>query len=348
MAQFEIATDYLVRVLEDLINTPSPTGDTDWAVGLIENELEELGLPSRRTNKGALISYFEGYRDDAPRALTAHVDTLGAMVAEIKPNGRLRLKALGGVNWPSVESEGVTISTLSGQQWTGSIVLANGAAHVNKEAGTAARNADTLEVRIDEPTTSADETRMLGIQIGDFVSFDPRFVHSRSGYIRSRFLDDKACVACMLAGIKAVVDAQVTPSQRTYMLASVHEEVGHGGGDGLPERLAEMLVLDMAVVGNGQNGSEHHCSVCMADSGGPYSKALTGKLRHLAEHAGIELKPDIYPFYGSDGTAYWRMGGGAQVALIGPGVDTSHGYERTHMDALIATAQLIADYLVED
>jgi putative aminopeptidase FrvX len=348
MAQFEIAGDYLIRVLEDLINTPSPTGDTDWAIGLIENELEEMGLPSRRTRKGALVSYFEGFSDDAPRALTAHVDTLGAMVAEIKSNGRLRLKALNGVNWPTVESEGVTISTLGGQQWTGSIVLENGAAHVNREAATAARNADTLEVRIDEPTTSADETRMLGIQVGDFVSFDPRFVHSRSGFVRSRFLDDKACVACMLAGIKAVVDAHVTPSQRTYMLASVHEEVGHGGADGLPEKLAEMVVLDMAVVGKGQNGSEHHCSICTADSGGPYSKGLTNKLRLIAEKAGIELRPDVYPHYSSDGTAYWHTGGGAQVALIGPGVDTSHGYERTHMDALIATAQLVADYLVED
>ncbi|MBS1723581.1 MAG: M42 family metallopeptidase [Armatimonadetes bacterium] len=348
MPRFDISSDYLVQFLQDLVNTPSPTGDTDWAVSLIQAELDSLGIHSVKTTKGALIAYFDGLKNDKPRALSAHVDTLGAMVAEIKENGRLRLTALNGVMWPSVESEGVTVSTRKGTQIRGSIVLKNGAVHVNKEARTSERTADTLEVRIDERTNSAEETRLLGIDVGDFVAFDPRFEAGPSGFVRSRFLDDKAAVACVLAALKALHEAGVSPAQRTSVLFSTYEEVGHGGFEGLPEDLVELVVIDMACIGEGQNGDEFHCSVCTKDSGGPYSKDLSDKLRTLADRNGIELKPDVYPHYGSDGTVYWQSGGKAQVALIGPGVDTSHGYERTHVDALRDTAALIAEYLIED
>ncbi len=348
MPRFEVSTDYLLRFLKDLLETPSPTGDTDWAVGFVENELESLGVQAVRTTKGALLANMDGFKLDQPRALTAHIDTLGAMVAEIKSNGRLRLTALNGVMWPSVESEGVTINTRKGNQYRGSIVLANGAVHVNKEATTKTRDAQTLEVRIDERTQSKEETQLLGIEVGDFVYFDPRFEAGPSGFVRSRFLDDKAAVACVVTAIKALRDAGVSPGQKTHVLFSNFEEVGHGGMDGLPEDLAELVVVDMACVGEGQNGSELTCSICLKDSGGPYSKDLSDRLRIVADRAGIELRPDVYPHYGSDGTAYWAAGGRAQVALIGPGVDTSHGYERTHIDALRDTASLIAEYLIEE
>ncbi len=348
MPRFDISTDYLVRFLQDLINTPSPTGDTDWAVSFVQAELESFGIHSVKTTKGALIAYFEGLRNDRPRAMSAHLDTLGAMVSEIKPSGRLKLTALNGVMWPTVESESVTVNTRRGDHFRGSIVLQNGSVHVNKDAKTTERNADTLEVRLDERTRSAEETRLLGIDVGDFVAFDPRFETGPAGFVRSRFLDDKACVACILAALKALHDAGVSPAQRSHVLFSNYEEVGHGGADGLPEDIVELLILDMACVGEGQNGDEFHCSVCTKDSGGPYSRDFTERLRSLADRNGIELRPDVYRHYGSDGTMYWQAGGKAQVALIGPGVDTSHGYERTHVDALRDTAALIAEYLIED
>lgn len=348
MASVEISTPYLLQVLEDLINTPSPTGDTEWATSFVQGELEGMGVTTSNTLKGALIAEFQGLRDSRPRALTAHIDTLGAIVAEIKSNGRLRMSALNGVCWPTVESEGVTIKTRNGSVVRGSIVLTNGAVHVNKEAATTTRNAQTLEVRLDERTTSAEETRMLGIEVGDFIYFDPRFEKSSSGFVRSRFLDDKACVACCLAAVRALHEAGVHPIQKTHILISNYEEVGHGGIDGLPEDICELLVLDMAVVGEGQNGSEHHASICVKDSSGPYSRQLSEKIRDLAERSNIDLRPDVYPFYGSDGSVYWSAGGRAQVALIGPGVDTSHGYERTHIDALRDTALLIAEFMLSD
>jgi hypothetical protein len=348
VAVFQISTDYLRSVLVDLLNTPSPTGDTDYAVSFVQGELESMGVPTSRTHKGALIATMDGLSYDAPRAISAHIDTLGALVAEIKPSGRLRLKALNGLMWPTVESEGVYISTRSGRQIRGSMVFTNGASHVNREAITASRDGNNLEVRLDERTTRAEETRLLGIEVGDFVYFDPRVEVSESGFIRSRFLDDKACIACALAAIKALTEVGVSPAQRTSVLISNFEEVGHGGMDGLPPDLAEYLTLDMACIGNGLQGDEFHCSLCVADSGGPYSKNLSDKLRTLADRVGIDLLTDIYPYYGSDGGAYWRSGGAAQVALIGPGIDTSHGYERTHIDALVDTANLIASYLVEE
>jgi putative aminopeptidase FrvX len=347
MPRFEVSTDYLAKFLEDLVNTPSPTGDTAWAVGLVEAELQALGIESRRTRKGALVAQMDGLRQEAPRVLASHLDTLGAVVAKIKPNGRLGLSALNGLVWPTVESEGATVRTRGGASVRGSLVLENGSSHVNKEVATAKRDATTLELRLDERTTSAEETRLLGVEIGDFVAFDPRFEASPSGFVRARFLDDKAGVACVLAAAKALVEAGVTPAQTSTLLFSVHEEVGHGGGDGLPDSVAELVVVDMACVGEGQNGDEFHCSVCVKDAGGPYSQRLTGRLMDLAGSAGIELRPDVYPHYASDGTAYWRMGGEAEVALVGPGVDTSHGYERTHRDALRDTAALLAEYLAD-
>ena len=348
MARFEISDDYLKRFLVDLLQTPSPTGDTEYAISLVEGELQNLGIPTTRTTKGALLAHLDGLRDNAPKALTAHVDTLGFQVKEIKANGRLKLRALNGIMWPTVDSEVVTISTRDGRQITGSIVFENGAAHVNREAGSAARNAENLEVRLDERTTKAEETRFLGVEIGDFVYLDPKTQETANGFIRSRFLDDKACVACLIAALEALKKSQLTPVQRTTILFSNFEEVGHGGMDGLPDDLAELLVLDMACIGTGQNGTEFNASICTADSSGPYSKNMSDRIRNLADRRGIELRPDIYPYYGSDGSVYWRAGGCAEVALIGPGVDTSHGYERTHIDALRDTAQLVAEYLIDE
>ena len=348
MTRFEIDKDYLKRVLIDLLNTPSPSGDTEWASTFVHNEFDAFEIPCQRTKKGAVLATFEGLNSTKLRALTAHVDTLGAMVTAIKSSGRLAVTNIGGLNWQTVDSEGVAISTRGGRQIRGSFVLVNGASHVNRGAMNTVRDASNIEVRVDERSRSAEETRMLGIEVGDFIYVDPRVEASDSGFIRSRFLDDKACVACLLAATKALRDAGVSPVQTTTMLISNCEEVGHGGADSLPSDLHELLVLDMACVGDNLQGDEHHCSICIKDSGGPYSKVLTEKLRAIADKRGIDIKPDIYPFYGSDGTVYWRAGGTAQVALIGPGVDTSHGYERTHMEALHDTASLVAEYLVED
>jgi putative aminopeptidase FrvX len=207
------------------------------------------------------------------------------------------------------------------------------------------RKEENMEVRLDARTTSAEETLALGIQVGDFVVFDPR-VEVTEGFVRSRFLDDKACVACMVSAIKSMHDAGLQPQQTTYFHFSNYEEVGHGAAAGIPDEVHELLTVDMAAIGTGQASDEFHASLCIKDSGGPYHHGLSNKLRALAEANNIPYKTDIYPFYASDGEAFWRAGGDVAVALIGPGVDASHNYERTHTEGLLATTQWVLAYLL--
>jgi len=343
-----IDTDYLTNFLIGLLNTPSPTGDTEGAVAFTEKALRELGLETRRTVKGSLLATLEGRAESAPRAVTAHVDTLGAMVKEIKPNGRLALTQIGGYAWNAIEGEGVTVATEGQGTYRGTVQLTKASSHVHGAAvGETKREAGTMEVRIDARTVSASETRALGIEVGDFVYLDPR-VEQGNGFIRSRHLDDKAGVACVLAAVKALQDTGQTPGQRTTLHFSNYEEVGHGAAGGFPADLAELLTVDMAAIGEGQTSDEFHCTLCVKDSGGPYHREFSRKLRTLAADNKIDLRTDIYPYYGSDGEALWRAGADVRVALIGPGVDASHSYERTHTDALVDTARLIGYYLLAD
>ena len=298
--------------------------------------------------KGALLATLPGQSSKEPRAVTAHVDTLGAMVKEIKGNGRLTLSQIGGYAWNAIEGEGVTIRTEDGQTVRGSVQLVKASSHVHSAAvSEMKREAGTLEVRLDARAVNAEETRALGIGVGDFVYLDPR-VECVNGFVRSRHLDDKAAVACVLAAVKALLDAGETPAQTTTLHISNYEEVGHGAAGGFPADLVELLTVDMAAIGEGQASDEFHCTLCVKDSGGPYHREFGSRLRKLAAKHGIDLKTDIYPYYGSDGEALWRAGADVRVALIGPGVDASHSYERTHTDALVDTARLIGYYLQED
>jgi putative aminopeptidase FrvX len=342
-----IDSAYLVEFLVRLLNIPSPTGYTAQAIEFCEQKFGVFPVELTHNRKGALIATWQGKSSAAQRGLTAHVDTLGGMVKEIKPNGRLKLSKLGGFAWNTVEGEGVTIFTAAGEQRRGSFLLAKASGHVYGAAVMESkREDDTMEVRLDERTNSYDETRSFGIQVGDFVAFDPR-VETRNGFIRSRHLDDKACVACIAAAFKALKDAGLTPARTATALIANFEEVGHGAAAGLPAELAELVTVDMAAVGEGQTSDEYHASICVKDSGGPYHHGLSQKLRRLAEAENIPYRIDIYPYYGSDGEAFWRAGGDVAVALIGPGVDASHNYERTHLEALIATTQWILAYLLD-
>jgi putative aminopeptidase FrvX len=338
-------TDFLVR----LLNTHSPTGMAEPAIQLVEQELRAFGqLALARTRKGALVASWNIANDEPRVALTAHVDTLGAMVKEIKPNGRLRISAIGGLLLNAVETEGCWVFSSNGEQVRGSLLTNAASAHVfGAQAVEMKRDEEHMEIRLDAKTTSAAETWGLGIRVGDFVAFDPR-VEVTNGFIRSRYLDDKACVAAMLAAIRSLSTAGLSPSRSVLFHFSNYEEVSHGAAAGIPENVHELVTVDMAAVGPGQNSDEYHATICLKDSNGPYHAGLSNKLRALAQSNHIDYRTDIYPFYGSDGEAFWRAGGDAAVALIGPGVDASHNYERTHIEALVDTARWILAYLLVD
>jgi len=315
----EIDTQFLLDFLTKLLNTPSPTGLAEPAIALTEQTLEAFpALKLSRTRKGALLATWPGERDDCPRALTAHADTLGAMVKEIKSNGRLKLSQIGGYAWNNIEGEGCTVYTRFGRPLRGSILLTKASAHVyGPEINDTKRSADTLEVRLDARTFTEKETLDLGISVGDFVAFDPR-VEINAGFVRSRHLDDKACVAALVAAVKALADAGLKPARTTSLLISNYEEVGHGAAAGIPADVEELLVVDMAAVGEGQASDEFHASLCVKDSGGPYHHGLSDRLRTLAEKHAIPYKVDIYPYYRSDGEAFWSAGGDIAVASSAP------------------------------
>jgi putative aminopeptidase FrvX len=340
-------TTFLLDFLTGLLNTPSPTGFAEPAIAFTENALESFPEVSlRRTRKGGLVASLKGVKSDSPRALTAHADTLGAMVKQIKSNGRLSLSKIGGYAWNTIEGEGCTVYTSSGVSIRGTILFEMASGHVyGAKVNETKREDENMEVRLDARTSTKEETETLGIRVGDIVVFDPR-VEMTNDFVRSRHLDDKAGVACLVAAIKALHEAGLKPSQTAFFLISNYEEVGHGAAVGIPPEAAELVCVDMAAVGVGQTSDEFHATLCVKDSGGPYHHGLSQKLRQLADEQGIPYKVDIYPYYGSDGEAFWRAGGDVSVALIGPGVDASHNYERTHLEALVATTQWVLAYLL--
>jgi len=340
---------FMVDFLVQLLRTPSPTGYTEDALHLVRETLANLKLDTRFNTKGGLIATWQGKSNTRGRALTAHVDTLGAMVKEIdNSTGRLRLSKIGGLTWNSVEGETCTVITNSGRTYRGAILPRKASVHVHSgpEVERGERSDATMEVRLDAKVRSGAETHQLGIEVGDFVAFDPRTEVTDTGFIRSRHLDDKASVACIAAACKALLDAGLRPTQRLTILISHFEEVGHGASTGIPAEVKELLAIDMAAVGPGQNSDEYSVGICVKDSGGPYSLEMKKMLMQLCRSADIPYKLDIYPYYGSDVGPVWRSGADVIAGLIGPGVDASHHYERTHVDALVATVRLIIEFML--
>jgi len=350
MTQLTIDAKKMIDFMVTLLEVPSPTGYHREAIAFCRDAFIALGIEDliiEETGKGALRIFWKGDSDANPIGITAHTDTLGFMVKEIKGNGNLALTNLGGINWSGAEFENCTIRTHDDRRYRGTVILHNPSTHTNRKAGSMDRNADTMEVRIDARTTSRKETEELGIGVGDFIFLDPRIEVIDTGFIRSRFLDDKASVATIYGALSAMKEQGVRPAFDTTIIIANYEEVGHGGAAGFPDNLAEFLTIDMGALGNGQAGDEFSMSVCVKDGGGPYHFDMNNKIRRIAEAYEIEHKVDIYLYYASDGTSYWRAGGDAKVGLVGPGVASSHGYERTHEDALVHTAHFIAQYMLD-
>ncbi len=343
----EVDSALLTKFLVELLKSPSPTGFTQEAIALTDHVFCNLpGVKTKRLPKGGLMVTIPGENDDAPRGLTAHADTLGAMVKAIKPTGRLMLTRVGGVIWNTVEGEGCTIYTREGKRIRGSILVTTASIHVfGEKLAETPRKEENMEVRLDERVTNAEETKALGIGVGDFVSFDPR-VELTNGFVRSRYLDDKACVACLVEAVRSLSSAGVKPAQTAYIYINNYEEHGFFSAADFPAPISELLAVDMAAVGEGQTSDEYHATICVKDSAGPYHHGFSQRLRNLGDEFGIEYKVDIYPTYSSDASAYWRAGGNMPIALIGPGIDASHNYERTHTDALVDTTRWLLAYLL--
>ena len=328
-----------------LLAIDSPTGFTHMAAAWVKEAFENLGYPAEITTKGGVLVDLGGENAQDGLLLAAHTDTLGAMVAEVKGNGRLRLTPLGGMNANNGEAENVRVYTRCGKVMEGTAQLCNASVHVNGDYSSAKRSFDTVEVVLDEDVHSAADTRALGIEVGDIVCFDPRTRRTASGYLKSRFLDDKLSVGILLGFAKYLKDQNITPARRVYVHVTVYEEVGHGGSGSLPAGVTEAISVDMGCVGSGLQCTEKQVSICAKDSGGPYSYEVVGKLIAAAKATQADYAVDVYPFYGSDVEATLRAGFDIRHGLIGAGVYASHGYERSHIDGVYNTLKVLCGYL---
>ena len=334
-----VAVDHLMK----LVNIPSPSGFTHIASAYLMDVLSGYGFAPYTTHKGNVVCCIGG--QGHPLVVAAHVDTLGAMVRSIKPNGRLRYTQIGGYPDNNLEHETCVVHTRDGRTYTGTFYLTTPASHVYKDIPAVTRGDTTLEVVLDENVSSKDEVRALGIEVGDFISLDPRAVHTPSGYIKSRHLDDKASASVLLALAKMAASSDLTLSRKIYLVFTVHEEVGHGCCAGLPEDVEDILSVDMGCVGDDLTCDETMVSICAKDSRGPYNYEMTGRLIELAKDNNLKYAVDVYPMYASDADASLFSGHNFRHALIGPGVFASHGYERTHVSGLENTLKLLAAFV---
>ncbi|MBO8160102.1 MAG: M42 family metallopeptidase [Thermosipho sp. (in: Bacteria)] len=335
---------FSIEKIVELCSIPSPTGFTHKAIQYLIEEFKKLGFSYKLTPKNSLIVDL-GHGESNALLLVAHVDTLGAMVKSIKNNGRLSITKIGSYPYNHIENENCIIHTREGKEFTGTVYLTHPSVHVYNDVGTLKRTEENIEVVLDQKVSNEEEVRELGIMPGDFISFEPRTVVTKTGFIKSRHLDDKAGVGILLGLAKAIRDYSTEPTRKVYMMFTSYEEVGHGAASSIPNDVTEIISVDMGAVGADLNSNVYSVSICAKDSGGPYDYEVINKLIKAANIAQVNYTVDVYPYYGSDVESSLRAGYDIKHGLVGPGVYASHGYERTHIDALEATLKLLQSYL---
>ncbi len=335
-------SNYIFNFAKEILAIPSPSGYTQEVIDFIKEKSEELGYHTERSKKGNLIINVKG-QSDFTLGLSGHVDTLGAMVRSVSSDGSLKFTTIGGPIWPTLDGEYCTIHTRDGKDYSGTFLSKSPSTHVFKDASSLNRSPENMVVRIDELVKNKDDVLKLGIAPGDFIFFDPKTTITKSGYIKSRFLDDKISVAILFGLLKYLKDKSMTPKQNLVFIISTYEEVGHGASS-IPD-VDELIAVDMGCIGDDLSCTEQDVSICCKDSSGPYDYNMISKLVKIAKDNDLKYVTDIYPYYGSDVSAAYHGGKDFRGALIGPGVHASHGMERTHIDAVENTLKLLLNYL---
>lgn len=337
-----ILTDF-----EKYLNIASPAGYTKNAINELEKDFKVMGVETKKTKKGALIATLEGNNDDEHRIISAHIDTLGAMVKEILPNGRLRYHRIGGGSFGAIEGENCNIITRKEKLIRGSVVPNIASTHIyGQEGANALRSEKNMEIRIDERVSCKEDVKNLGINVGDFIALDTRLEITESGFIKSRYIDNKLAVAIVLEICRYFIGNGLKPEYTTEFYISNYEEVGHGVSL-ISDKVFEILAIDVGIVGQGQESNEYSVSICAKDKKTPYDFEFRNRLVDICEEEKIDYKVDVFNFYSSDGTQAMHQGKDVNFATLGPAVDSSHHYERTHMDSLVNTIELLIKYLLK-
>lgn len=336
--------EYIVETIGKLVNIPSPSGFAHKAITFVKQEAESFGYCCSLNQKGGLVIHVPGKCEETI-GLSAHVDTLGAMVRSIKSDGTIRFTSVGGFTMQSIEGSYCTIHTREGSEYEGTILANSPSVHTFDDARTLERIEANMHIRLDEIVKSDEDVKKLGIDTGDYVSFDPKFSYTKSGFIKSRHLDDKASVGVLLGLLKEMSEGGLQPLKNIEILISNYEEVGFGASY-LPEAITEFVAVDMGALGDDLNGTEYAVSICAKDSSGPYDYELTTRLINIAKEKKLDYAIDIFPHYGSDVSAALHGGNNIKGALIGQGIHASHGMERTHKTALHNTLELLKGYVL--
>lgn len=337
--------DYIVEETKSILSIDSPSGFTREVAAYVMEEYKKLGYEPKMTVKGGILVALGGKDRENAVMLEAHIDTLGAMVSEIKSNGRLKVTPIGGMNANNAEAENCRVHARFGGVHEGTLQLVDASIHVNGEYNDKKRTFDEVEVVLDEKVASKEDVETLNIMAGDFVCFDPRTVVTETGYIKSRFLDDKLSVGILLGYARYLKEEKIEPERMVYQHITVYEEVGHGGAASIPEGVTEVISVDMGCVGNGLTCDETKVSICAKDSRGPYNYDVVTGLIAAAKEQKLDFAVDVYPYYGSDADVALTAGYDVRHGLIGPGVYASHGYERSHKDGVKNTLALLCGYL---
>ena len=336
-----------VDYFQTLAAVPSPVSYYVQMNPVIEKLAGELGYTVTYDNKQTAYITLEG-RDNSKTVLVgAHLDTLGLIIRRIDADGMIRVRQLGGVNYASLEGETVTVHTRDGRSYTGLMACQSHSVHVFDDARTLERNENTMMVILDQPVQSKADVNALGIRNGDLISIEPRCQITENGYLKSRFIDDKAAVACCFTALKYLKENSLKPQYRTLLAFPYSEEIGLGGTY-VPAGVSEYVAIDIGLIGPGYDGSERKVSICAKDNSTPYDYLLTNRLIALAEKNGIDHAVDIFYRYGTDANAALKAGNDLRAAAFGMAVYCSHGMERTHLDGLNATVDLLLSYLLEE
>lgn len=336
--------DVTLKILERIVGVSSPTGYCKEVINVVESIANEYNCVFERNAKGNGIITIDGEDNSYCIGIPCHVDTLGAMVRSINSDGTLRLTTLGGNMFSTLDGEYVTVKTRDGKTFNATILSKSPAVHVYPDSKTLERKEENMMVRLDEVVYSKEDVEKLGIGTGDFICVDPKFMITESGFIKSRYLDDKAGTACALSLMEIFKSSNTKPKHKIKILVSTYEELGHGCSS-IPSDINELVGIDMGCIGLDMNCTEEEVSICVKDSSGPYDFDITNKLIELAEANDISYAKDVYPMYGSDVSAALRGGNDIRGALIGPGVNASHGMERTHKKGIENTVKLIHAYV---
>ena len=346
MPRFDIDKHYLIECFKEIVNVPSPVGFYAKMNPVMEQIAARFGLTVTYDHKSTAYIRMEGQDHSKTVVVGAHLDTIGCVVRTIEPNGWLRLRNLGGVPYTSIEGETVTVHTRDGRVYTGLVACQSHSVHVFDDAYTSERNEKTMVVMLDEPVKSKQDVQALDIRHGDFVAFDPRCQFTEKGYLKSRFIDDKAAVACVFTAIKYMQEQGLKPAFDTLFAFPYGEEIGFGGTY-VPQGVSEYVAIDIGLIGPDYDGNEFNVAICAKDASAPYDWELTNRLIACAEKAGCDYAVDVFYRYGTDGNAAVRAGNNLRSAAFGMPVVCSHGMERTHISALDNTVNLLLGYLMD-